>query len=206
MRRPVSRGRVVQGAEAGLDPRLERTERVIGQPVVVLDEIHAGPGERRGQRGELGRPQSHGLERGGEQRPAGDARERPQPGDARARTGQPVERRERQLHVGEHHVGLERGVAVEDVQQLRRIAGGGGERLGDRHPMGALAGRVDALDVPQHVRGDPGVAGGHGPRQLDRLLEQERLGAGGDIAVRGPDEIGHSQRIVAFLGHPCSSA
>jgi hypothetical protein len=38
-------GRVVHGAEARFDPRLERAERMVGETVVVLHQIDPGAGE-----------------------------------------------------------------------------------------------------------------------------------------------------------------
>ena len=55
VQRPPARlaRRVLDRAETGLDPRLERAERMVGEPVIVLDDVEAGPGEGRAERRQL---------------------------------------------------------------------------------------------------------------------------------------------------------
>ena len=194
-------GGILHRAKACLDPRLERAERMVGEPVVVLDHVDPRQGEGAAQRRELRRAEPHRLERRGQERTAGYAGQRPQPRDPRPRPRQPVERGLGDVHVVERDVGLERRIAEQDIEELRRIAGRGGERLRDRHPEQILARGDDLLHAAQDVRGHPGIPRRGGSGQLDRLLEQQRLRPPGHVRRGGVDEVGDAQRRVAPLGH-----
>ena len=121
-----------------------------------------------------------------------DARDRPRsPAMPGARAGQPVERGGRQLDVRQHDVGLEGGVAEEHVEQLGGVAGGGGERLGDGHPMGDPRPPDRSRSTrPSMWAATQGSRAATRARQLDGLLEHQRLGAHRDGGRARPDQIG----------------
>ena len=189
--------RVLDRAQAGLDPRLEGAERVIGEPVIVLDHVDARPGERAAQRRELGRLEPHRLERGGQQRPAATPVIAPQAREAGARPGKPVERGVRQLDVGQAHVGLEGGIAEQHVEQLGGVAGGGGEGVRDGDAVEVPPAGADLRHAAEDVVGDPGIARRDVAGELDRLLEQQCLGTLGHVPGGGADEIRDVEAGVA---------
>jgi hypothetical protein len=188
--------RILRGAQAGLNPRLEGTEGMVGKPVVVLYQVEAGAGERPAERRELLWPESHRLERCREEGPAGDAGERAQSRDAGPWTGQPVERRIGKLDIREDDVRLERGVAEDDVEELRRVERGGSERVGNPHAVAALGLGMHPLNLPQDPLRHPGIPHRR-TRQLHRLFEQQCLGAGIDFPGGSSDEIGYMERGFA---------
>ena len=180
-------------------PLPERRRGLIGQPVVVLHDVHPAAGEGGRDSGELRRRQTHRLDRGGEQGPPCDARQRPDPVDPEARPGKRAEdlRRQRQIHHA--RAAHERDVAVDHVQELGELGAGRLDRIRDAGvvarrrlpvPPGARtrdvppsSGRAfDGLHPTQHPRLD--ALATHSRRHFDRLLPGNRAGeVGGGAAV-----------------------
>ena len=170
---------------------------MVGEAVIVLDQIDPRPREGAAVRRELGGPEPHRLERGGQQRTAGHTGELAQAGDPRARAWQPVEGCVGEFHVGEEHIRLERAVAEQNGEELRRIASGGGERLRDGDAVKARTRGVDLHHAAEDVGRHPGIARRRVAGQLDRLLQQQCLGARGHVPRGGADEIGDVEAGVA---------
>ena len=99
-------------------------------------------------------------------------------------------------------VRLQRAVAEQDVEELRRIAGGGGEGVGDGDAVEILARGADLHHAAEDVVGYLGIARRDVAGELDRLLEQQCLGTRGHVPGGGADEIRDVEAGVAgFAPH-----
>ncbi len=96
--------------------------------------------------------------------------------------------------VDELHLGLQRAVAEQHVEELRGLGPGGRGRQAE-HDLEGIAGGPDRLDARDHVVQHAPV-GDRRERHLDALLDGERLrarldpGSGCGDAVGGEDPLG----------------
>jgi Dolichyl-phosphate-mannose-protein mannosyltransferase len=100
----------------------ERRRHLVGQRVVVLDQIGAAQGEGPAVGRQLRYGLAHRLDRGTHQRPPRHAAELAQPGDSERRPRQIGEDRVRPLHLHQPHAAKQGDVAEEDVEQLPELA------------------------------------------------------------------------------------
>ena len=197
--RAAARGAVGfgDGLLAGSDAVGERMEALVGEAVVVLDDVDSCMREEAAEKGEPLRGQADRFERRAGHRTVGYADDLAQTGRAEARSGQragsagPLGG---QGEVDEFDVRLERRVAEQDVEELRRIVRRGADREVDDHGMKHPGNFVDrdkaADDVPEHEWIAQCGAG-----QLHRLFQQQRLDAGFEFgAVRRGDVVSGAQR------------
>ncbi len=184
---------------AGAHALGEGMETLVRQPVVVLDDVDARAREEAAERGEPLDGEADWLERGAGERALAHGGQVAQAERAELRTGQRLLAPRpflwvRQLEVGELNVLLDRRVAEEDVEELRRVVAGraDGKIDDDRVLVRAERGHGDepADDVLEHER-----IAQRGARQLDGLLQQQRLDAGVKVVLgRGGDVVRDAQR------------
>ena len=159
--------------------RLERVDEVL----VVLDDVSAATREGARHLDEPADGHAARLERGGEQRAAVDAGERPHAGHAVPGTVEGVEHAAGNGEVHEPHAGHHRDVAEHQVDERRHAP-----RLNDRRVVaqprarGASCARadVDSFDLSHDARRQAG-----GVRQRLRHLHRLLQGDGGGEGVRG---------------------
>ncbi len=191
---PGVRGGAVDRALAGVHARRERRVRLVGESVVVLDDVDARGGERVRERGQALDRQALRLERRARQRPRAGAEQPPQARRAEARAGEACEELRRPRDVGELNVCVQRRVAEQHVDELGDVAAGGfrGER--DRHVVAAVVARADAGDARDDALRDVRVVDGS-ERQLDALLQRDRLRHVRDVRRCGRDAVGGGDRF-----------
>ena len=165
---------------------------MVGEAVIVLHDVEAGPREGEAEGGEPAGVESHRLERRGKERAAGNAGECAEARNSRAGTGKPIEGLLGELDVGEDHVGPERAVAEENVEELRGVGGRRGERMRDNDSKDAGVGRFDTLDAAEHLGNTrESVTAARG--SSDRLLQHQGLGARPDLIRGRTNGIGDAQ-------------
>jgi hypothetical protein len=171
------------------DPRHalgERAVRLVGETVIILDEIETAARQFPGQFSKGARTGSLRLERRAGQRPCAGAHARAQAGKPVARTAKSRQQRIGKDRVLEHHIGMDRRVAEQHVEKLSGLQPGGGDRKADADLEHAIAKFRDvfhpAQDIVQHR-----AVGNRGDRHLHALLNGDGLGPRGD-AARG---VGH---------------
>ena len=143
---------------------------------------------------ERGDGQAHRLQRRARQRTALDAGDLPDPRDAEAGSAERPQERFRQHDIHERHVGLERRVAEEDVQQLRGVVGRGRGRLRKPHAIVGVADSFDGHDVTHHPRRGFSVVQ-RIPGQLHGLLEEQSVGTLVDRRLVGANAIRDDQVV-----------
>jgi len=109
----------------------ERRGGLIGEAVVVLDDVYAGARESGRGLGELGGRQPQRLDCGAEEGTLRGARQRPDARDPEARSGKRVENVRREREVYDSHTVHEGDVAVDDVEHLSEFGAGCGEGVRD---------------------------------------------------------------------------
>ena len=114
------------------------------------------------------------LERGAGERAASGAKARANAFDAEARPGEARQEIGRKVDVDELDVRMQRAVAEQHVERLRDVVAGGGGREADDCRVLAVRAGVDRGDAAHHLLANVGV-GDRGVRQLDALLERERV-------------------------------
>lgn len=176
--------------------RDERRARLVGEPVVVLDHVDAGARERAGERGERGRSEADRLERGAGERTVLRADRVAPPRDAESRPAERGGERGRHLDVDELDVVVERAVAEQHVHELARLAAGRLDRDLEPDLVAPVAQGRDRGDARDDLVADAGVADRR-ERQLDALLEGERLRARGDRRRIGAHGVGRGQARFA---------
>ena len=186
------------GFLAGADAVAKGMETLVREAVVVLDDVDAGAREQAAEDGEALGAEADGLERGAGERAVGNAGDLAQTERAELRPGQgfvaagPV-LGARELKVGEEDVVLERGVAKEDVEELRGVVAGGADGKIDDDEVLVGGDGGDGDEAAEDVLEDERVAE-RGAGELDGLLEEQRFDAGVEVAlVRGGDVIGDAQ-------------
>ena len=187
--------RVVHRVGAPLHPVLERLESV-DEVLIVLDDVAAAAGEGARHLHEPAHGNASRLERGGEQRAAVHAGERPHSGHAVSRAGESGEHviREREIH--EPDAGHHRDVAEHEVDERRHPA-----CLDHRGVVAqeGLSGACRALADPLDLSDD---AGGKALRIHQRLRHLHRLFQGD----RGRKGVRRSLGIVELVGRDDSVA
>ena len=193
--------RVVHRVGAPLHPVLEGLE-FVDEVLVVLDDVAAAAGEGARHLHEPAHGNASRLERGGEQRAAVHAGERPHAGHAvsRARESGEDVLREREIH--EPNAGHHRDVAEHEVDECRYAARLDHRRVVAQHgPCGArrAGSDVDPLDLSDHTRRQAGSVHQR-LRYLHRLLERD----GGREGVRRTfgvvQIVGRDDSIAGELG------
>jgi len=154
---------------------------VVRKPVVVLDEVQARERQRAAERRRLPDRKPYGLEDRRGDRAAVHAEQAPEPRDAEPRPAKDGRERARKADVLELDVGLQGAVAEEHVEELRRVVRRGGPRLRQGDPVVVRLEWLDRHNAPDHVLAHERRAQ-RGPRELDRLLQKERLDP--DVNVR----------------------
>ena len=92
-------------------------------------------------------------------------------------------------------VGVQRGIAEDHVQELRRLAGGDRDGIRDRRELAAGRIRAQRFDAPEHLLQHEAIAQRRA-RHLDRLLAGHLLGARCRPARVDREPIGHPKNFV----------
>ena len=171
---------------------------MIRQPVIVLDQVHPAAREERAQLRQPRGAQPDRLERGAGDRAVVDVQEMSRnpaapnfaPGSARDRPGHSAG----SSRSAECDMRLQRRIAEEDVEELRRVVRRGDDGKIDRDAMNLrrdfFHARQPSDDLLQYERIAQRLA-----RQLHRLFQQERLDARVELGrVGGGDMIDRAQR------------
>ena len=157
------------GFLAALDPLAKRGARLVGQSVVVLDDVDAAGGEAMADVRELGRVEPDRFERPAQERACGRrGGHRPQGLDPVGRTAERFEQRVRPLDPRDDDPALERDVAEQQIGQLCRIAADQLRVVGDRGRKASGLARLDTLHTPDDALRDRLADAGRG--QFDGLL------------------------------------
>ena len=186
--------------------------REIGHEVlIVLDQVAAAEGELAGDAGVLRHREAARLERGGEEGSPVDPGQPPQSLDTEPGPRELGGHRGRQREVGERHPRIERHVAVEKVEKLRKLAVRELPRIADDDPMGG-AGRPgrgmpspggfegrDGLHPPEHPLAHYRIRH-QGRRQLHGLLVGDAAREPGDL-LRGRAHVVGRENSVG-VAHP----
>ena len=188
---------------AARHPLAERGRRLVGQVVVVLDDVDPAEREPITQLRELLGGEPHRLE--GRAQEGAPLRYAAQRADARDAEPRPAERSEqggRPFDPGHENRGLHRDVAEQQVQELRDLAPDRGRIVGDRDAPAPLCERRERLHAADHARGDVGrhALGG----QLDRLLERDVPRPGfGILAGRAAELVCDPQALAGYHVRAC---
>ena len=150
-------GHIARAADAagdGGDALGERRVGLVRQAVVVLDEVDAAAGELLRQLRQPRRRHALRLQRRAGERTAERADAAAQAVDAVARAAERRGEIGRNVHVQQHDVRVQRGVAEHHVEELPGIAadGGGGEADADVEDVAAAV--LDRFDLAHDVAQD----------------------------------------------------
>ena len=190
-RRPVGGGdrRLAGGHPAG-----EGGAGLVGQAVVVLDQVDPAAGERGREAGELVGGEALGLQRRAGERPVRRSGQRPQPLDAEAGTGEVGQHGRFEVEVDQLDVGLEGAVAERHVQQLGQVGTHrqGGQIQAHAEQLGSdrLDGRHPGHDLVEDARLSDGVEG-----HLHALFDGQGLGPSLHVGGGGPDPVDGAQPV-----------
>ena len=173
---------------------------IVGEILVVLDEVAAATGESGGLCGQRRPALAARLERGREQWPTVYAEHLAQTLHAVARAGEVREQSVRQAEVDQARAGEQRGIAEQQVEQRRKLWREAGHRIRNGGQVALSAGieRRDLLPRDRHGHEDRGV-GDQRFGQFDGLLvgDASRVGnASAAVQVSVSD----AQRVVV-RGH-----
>ena len=171
---------------AGPDALLVGRVSLVGQAVIVLDDVDATLGKRVSHLRELRHAGSHGLERGHEHRALRHAQELTQTLRAEPGPEELAHQRGRQLEILHLDVLLDRGVAENHVEELRQLAAGG--IIGVPHhslppdvlliltlELRLLRASPEGLALAHDVLVDPGSRRHERLGQLHGLLQAQRF-------------------------------
>jgi hypothetical protein len=117
------------------------------------------------------------------------------PGHAVVRSAEALRKRRRQRHLLERHVGVQRAVAEQHVEQLPGVAA---DRLGAQSELreaAAIGLQRHVVDARHHLAQHALVEYRFG-RHLDALLECQRLGAPGGLVGRYLQAVGGENAII----------
>ncbi len=190
--------RIVDRLLAGAYAILERVKALVGQAVIVLDDVDAGVGKKAAKERQALRAQADRLQRGAGQGAVVHV------GDVADAGGAELRARERllvigpvlwlgQFEVGEQHMLLQRGVAEEDVEELGRVTAGGADGKVDNDDVLVGWGRRHRNEPADNIVEDELVAQ-RGAGQFDRLLKEQRLDSCVEVDLSlGGDVISHPQ-------------
>src|SRR6185437_12047858 len=162
------------GGGVGGDARGERRIALVGEAVVILDEIDAAERQCLRQRGEAGGRQPLRLDGDAGERARRRADAGAQAGDAAAGAGEASDDLIRQAEIDKLDIGLQRGIAEQHVEQLPGVVADGGGAEADldlEPPRPEFTDGADAADdfaahefIPHRRQ-----------RRLDALLQRNRL-------------------------------
>ena len=163
-----------------------KSGEVVGQVLIVLDQISTSPRESARYRGQLGDARAPGLYRRGQQRTPEHTAKPPHPFDTVVRSREALEERPGWLQIDQSHAAVHRGVADSHAQQaeeirreIRRVADG--DSGGARCARSVRIGR-HRLDLPDDFVLNPS-GWNQRLRNLYRLLDGD--GAGELLRVPG---------------------
>ena len=179
-------------------PFVERGGALAGQPMVVLDHIHACPGEGGREPGESAGGQPDRFDCRAHQRPPRGPGQRTEAADAEARPGQRLEDGGRQRETHQPHAVHKRNIAVRDVQDLCQFGRGRCERIGDARDPSAPGHRLDALDLSQHPRLK--LVPAHAGRRFHRLLARDGAGEGHGLSLASAAQTIGGHQANGFRG------
>ena len=218
---PARAGICVRHRVPAPEHSLAESREVGHEVLVILDQVSAAERELAGDAGVLRHREPTRLERGGEQGSPADPGNPPQPLYAEPGSRKLGGDLGRQREIGETHLGIQRHVAVEKVEKLRKLSvreiprvadddavgGPGAARLGR---LGRLGGGIegrDRLDPPEHPLAHHGVRH-QVRRQLHGLLVGDAAGEFGHLArgrshfVGREDAVGIAHRGIVRAARP----
>ena len=166
--------RLVDRALHGAHPLPERRRVLVGEPVVVLDDVDARARERARDCRELQRRESLRLQRRTRERTPVHAGERADAGNAEARAAEARGHAFRNAHIDELDVVVQRRIAEQHVHELPGFESRRFDGDPDRDVENIRRGRNDPRyardDFLEHAR-----VVNRGERRFDALLERDRL-------------------------------
>ena len=165
-------GRLLHGRGAGAHPRVERAVLLIGQTMVVLDEVEATAREAARKIAQRLRREALWLQR--RARHGASFRTHPVPQLLKP-VVRSAERRDhllRQADILQRDIGMDRGIAEQHVEELPRLTPDGRCGESDPHAENAVAKIFDRLDAPDDFRQHERIVDS-GNRHLNTLLDSD---------------------------------
>ena len=154
----------------------EGAERLVGQAVVVLDQVDPAQGQAVGERRQRLGAKPHRLDRGAEERPVRHAKQGAQPGLAEPRPPQGAAQGLGQFDAHQPDAGLEADVAEQAVEELGQVAGGHLGRIANDGLPAVFTDPIQRDDLPDDLVAD-GRALDQVLWELHRLLDTDIAGA-----------------------------
>ena len=168
---------------------------LVGEAVVVLDEVDAASGEAFGELGEAGWREALGFQGGAGQGAAEGAGAMAQAVDAVVGAGENRGERGGDLDVQKHDVVVQGGVAEHHVEELAGVVADGCGGQCDADVELAVAAVVDGFDLADDFVVDRRVVD-RVERHFDALLDGDGLRSGFDRGGVGGDAVGRGEAIL----------